>query len=343
VALIVALTGCSSAVDRECGFGTEVQGDTCVTESTCGAGTTLTDGECLADAGGSATCGANTVESEEGCVPLPSACESPTQFDSGTGQCVGPERIVCGAGTELVGSVCVLSCPGDFELPNLQRTGCVPAVPVVVVHAAADAGPQDFSAEGELLEDNLSPGAGANVAFGQSSGLVKVLPGVLLGASNAGSAGIGPTVAIPEDENVRYMVVFQGRPTTGTYDEIANPTATLALALVPIPEQEPFSDGPRFFFYHAVPDAALLSGGIQSAVGAVGNDDLFAGLSYGELTSGAATLGASLVARDLYEGGESVASFQTASSGAPFAPEESLIAVVYGFKDPFANTGTDGL
>lgn len=73
---------------------------------TCGTGTVLEDGVCVAD-GNTSTCGTGTVLVGDECVPDGSViCEQGTVFDTASGQCV-VDPSACADGTVLVSGQCV--------------------------------------------------------------------------------------------------------------------------------------------------------------------------------------------------------------------------------------------
>ena len=134
VASLLINAACSSG--PSCGAGTVLVSGQCVAVDagpgdTCGAGTVLVDGQCVAiDAGPGTTCGAGTLLVNGQCVEIDAGpgitCGDGTVLVSG--QCVAVDAgpgIVCGAGTVLLGDACVAldAGPGSTVVINAVGLG----------------------------------------------------------------------------------------------------------------------------------------------------------------------------------------------------------------------------
>lgn len=132
---------CVAAEDVDevsCGSGTTLENGACVADSvSCGDGTMLTDGQCVA----ARVCGIDTTEESGTCVPADTVCAAGTTFNTSTGKCEDTTGVTCGAGTLQAGAECVpdysvVCAPGTIEDPSSGE--CVPSARVQVVHMAAD-------------------------------------------------------------------------------------------------------------------------------------------------------------------------------------------------------------
>ena len=173
-AFALVFSGCDGT---DCGAGTEDLDGTCVTAIECGAGTRLENGECLAG-DGTIVCGPDTVINDDGsaCIVADTACEAPAMFDAATRRCVSPGDISCGEGTELLSGRCVPACNGEFEVQNNQRTGCVPAARIQIVHASPDPAlaTVDIYIDADLAEAPDGTVIGNDLTFGRATPVLKV-------------------------------------------------------------------------------------------------------------------------------------------------------------------------
>jgi hypothetical protein len=131
-------SGCSQ--DTNCGAGTRRDGDQCVPTDkpvTCGDGTKLVDGGCVAAS--PLICGTGTVEQYGQCVPTSGlSCGSGTVEKNGA--CVPSSSLVCATGTTEKNGACV---PNDVcGTGTIDQSGqCVPANPLTCgPGTVADAG-----------------------------------------------------------------------------------------------------------------------------------------------------------------------------------------------------------
>jgi hypothetical protein len=208
-AAVVAAAGCgSSPLATSCGTGTHADHGLCVVDITCGPGTTMLGGVCLASTDGGTACGPGTQSVGGQCMAVPADAGGGVACGQGTvlvgGQCVpiafdaGP-AIGCGAGTHLVGNQCLpdatdagppVTCAAGTHLANGQ---CV-ADPV-------DAGvPIGCGPGTHLVGDHCLPTPDG----GQAQFFVRV------GVTTIGADGYSsiPVVVLGTDEN--------GNPSTAT-------------------------------------------------------------------------------------------------------------------------------
>ncbi|MEO1482798.1 MAG: hypothetical protein AAFU77_11890, partial [Myxococcota bacterium] len=276
--LLLAAPSCFVELGRRCGFGTEVQNGECVTQSACGPGTRFDPdrGECVQRSSGSVTCGPGTrVNAEGDCEVDPEFCVPPSQYDTGLRVCVPPDQIVCGEGTEPFGSLCVPSCPGEFEIQNATLDGCDPAYRVQLVHASPDPSlaTLDVYANGRRADD---------LPFGQATGVFKVAMNTRVDIAPSDSSGTNDSLAlaVPPAQPSRVLLVVRGVLGTG-FDTSVNDT-TLTLDSVEGYLEEPSSAGAlELLLYHAVPDAPAVSVGLQESPDVAAPSPLFSNVGYG--------------------------------------------------------------
>ncbi len=357
--LTATVAACAGGLERECGFGTELSGEECVTVATCGPGTTLVNGECTAEQPGSLGCTAGTVATSDGseCVLASQACQPPSQLDSGTGRCVAPTSIACGTGTVLDGTVCVPSCPGPFETQNTDKTGCVPAARLQVYNAlAGDAvSTVDIWAGPRLAEDESGTVVGDDLAYGEATPVFKHPVDALLlfsrpDASSPEDAGFTST-ADEFNAGEGYFVVLHGVGPSGTYDRSVNPAGNLTLDYEYIPNLEEANGGPvaRLGAVHAVADLSAVGLGRQRVFGVEPATELISDISYSNRQTYIDA--PSERAFDVYDANTDqrpILSLQLSSLLAgpvtePFPPGGVAALVLQGFRNPAANPGNDGV
>ena len=100
--------------DEVCAAGTAFSEEArqCVADGeglSCGPGTRLEQGQCVAIAASNVDCGDGTTLSAEGdqCVPTPAVCGDGTMFDVATRTCLGAGTVTCGPGTAEMSGACV--------------------------------------------------------------------------------------------------------------------------------------------------------------------------------------------------------------------------------------------
>ncbi|MEL6338548.1 MAG: hypothetical protein AAFQ65_01435 [Myxococcota bacterium] len=358
------VAGCGG---NDCGDGTVERDGTCVVNATqiqCGAGTRLVDGECVTNEG--LVCGDDTVLNEDGsaCVVAATACSAPATFDTATGRCVSPSEITCGNGTELDGDRCIPACNGSFEVKNPQRTGCLPAAGVQVVHASPDpslATVDLYSGDTFLQDDDTV--IGDDFAFGTATPFISVAEefGLQVSAADStdNSSPLLETAPGELEAGTVYFLVIRGVVNPSDFDTGAN--AAIGAELVVIEDPNIVVDpgqSTQLALFHAVPDVGSVSAGRQTVYGQASGAELFTNVSYTDTSvlrytgedGGPPTLATGTQAFDVYAsgGGLPVASLQTSSGEAiPAASglEQNTVGVLVamGFLDPSANQDGPGL
>lgn len=165
-----------------CGQGTTLQNGSCVSVAQCGAGTLNVNGNCVPE--NPLTCGDGTSAQNGECVATLQSCGTGTTAQNGT--CVAAVQS-CGAGTTAVGTACVATVQSCGAGTTAQGTSCVATI--------------------------QSCGAGT-----MASGTQCVTQGLSCGAGTAASGGLCnvDTASVCSTDTVASGATCVGRVTCGT-------------------------------------------------------------------------------------------------------------------------------